>query len=277
MITGKAQKAGVMGWPIAHSRSPQLHNYWLHQYGIDGAYLPFAIEPRYVEKALRALPLLGFRGCNVTIPHKEAALRAVDEVEPLAARIGAVNTVVVRDDQSLLGSNSDAFGFAESIRDARPGWRADKGPALVIGAGGAARAIVVALQQEGAPEIRIVNRSAERAEALAAEFGLSFVRWDTRAEAVRGATIVVNSTSQGMEGEMPLDLPLDALPKDAVVFDSVYVPLETPLLAAARRRGNPAIDGLGMLLHQGRPGFAVWFGVEPKVTAELRQAIEATL
>jgi shikimate dehydrogenase len=277
MITGKARKAGVMGWPIAHSRSPQLHNYWLRQYGIDGAYLPFAIEPGNVGKALRALPVLGFRGCNVTIPHKEAALQAVDEVEPLAARIGAVNTVIVREDQSLLGCNSDAFGFIESVRDALPAWRADKGPAVVIGAGGAARAIVVALQQEGAREIRIANRSTERAESLAVEFGLTMVPWDSRVEALRGAALVVNSTSQGMEGEMPLDLPLDALPTDAVVFDSVYVPLETPLLAAARRRGNVAIDGLGMLLHQGRPGFAVWFGIEPEVTFELRRAIEATL
>jgi shikimate dehydrogenase len=277
MITGKARKAGVMGWPIAHSRSPQLHNYWLRHYGIDGAYVPFAIEPGNVVKALRALPVLGFHGCNVTIPHKEAALQAVDEVEPLAARIGAVNTVIVREDQSLLGRNSDAFGFVESIRDALPAWRAGKGPAVVIGAGGAARAIVVALQQEGAREIRIANRSTERAESLAVEFGLAMVPWDSRAEALRGAALVVNSTSQGMEGEMPLDLLLDALPTDAVVFDSVYVPLETPLLAAARRRGNVAIDGLGMLLHQGRPGFAVWFGVEPEVTVELRRAIEATL
>jgi shikimate dehydrogenase len=277
MITGKARKAGVMGWPIAHSRSPQLHNYWLRQYGIDGAYVPLAIEPGNVGKALRALPVLGFRGCNVTIPHKESVLQAVDEVEPLAARIGAVNTVIVRDDRSLLGRNSDAFGFIESIRDALPAWRADKGPAVVVGAGGAARAIVVALQQEGAREIRIANRSAERAESLAAEFGLALVSWDERVEALRGAAIVVNSTSQGMEGEMPLDLPLDALPKDAVVFDSVYVPLETSLLAAARRRGNVAIDGLGMLLHQGRPGFSAWFGVEPEVTPELRRTIEATL
>ncbi len=271
--------AGVIGWPIMHSRSPRLHGYWLEHYGLAGAYAPLAIKAEGLEAALRALPALGFSGCNLTIPHKEAALRIVDEASPLARRIGAVNCVVVREDGSLEGRNYDAFGFTESLRERAPELRFDAGPALVIGAGGASRAILAGLMDEGAPQIRLINRSPARAQALAAEFGgpVRAVPWEARAQALEGAAILVNTTSQGMVGEAPLDLALDALPVSALVVDIVYVPLETPLLASARARGNRVVDGLGMLLHQARPAFEAWFGIDPKVTPELRALIEATL
>ena len=271
--------AGVMGWPIMHSRSPKLHSYWLDHYGLAGAYVPLAIKAEGLEAALRALPALGFAGCNLTIPHKEAALRIVDEASPLARRIGAVNCIVVRADGSLEGRNYDAFGFTESLRERAPDLRFDAGPAVVIGAGGASRAILAGLMDEGVPEIRLINRSPLRAQALAAEFGgpVRAVPWEARAQALEGAAILVNTTSQGMVGEPPLDLALEALPVSALVVDIVYVPLETPLLAAARARGNRVVDGLGMLLHQARPAFEAWFGIDPRVTPELRALIEATL
>jgi shikimate dehydrogenase len=279
ILTGNARIAGIMGWPVAHSRSPALHGFWLERHGIDGAYVPMAVRPGDLAPALRALPVLGFAGCNLTLPHKEAALRIVDHVDPLASSIGAVNTIIVRADRSLEGQNSDAFGFIENLRDALPGWSASRGPAAVVGAGGAARAILAALLEDGAPEIRLVNRTAARAAALAAEFGAAVlpVSWQKRSEALAGAALLVNATNQGMAGMAPLDLTLDALPLDAIVHDIVYVPIETPLLVAARQRGNPVVDGLGMLLHQARPGFAAWFGVMPAVTPALRAAVLATL
>ena len=241
--------------------------------------MPLAIKAEGLEAALRALPALGFAGCNLTIPHKEAALRIVDEASPLARRIGAVNCIVVRADGSLEGRNYDAFGFTESLRERAPDLRFDAGPAVVIGAGGASRAILAGLMDEGVPEIRLINRSPARAQALAAEFGapVRAVPWEAKAQALEGAAILVNTTSQGMVGEAPLDLALDALPVSALVVDIVYVPLATPLLAAARARGNRVVDGLGMLLHQARPAFEAWFGIDPKVTKELRALIEATL
>jgi shikimate dehydrogenase len=274
-ITGAARLAGLMGWPVSHSRSPVLHNFWLRAYDIDGAYVPLAVAPEAFERALRALPLLGFAGVNVTVPHKEAAFAAVDETDDLARRIGAVNTIVFDDDGRAHGANSDAFGFIESLRTRAPGWSGPAGPAVVLGAGGAARAIVVALQDAGAPEIRLVNRTAERAARLVEEFGapLTGVAWNERDAALDGAALLVNTTTLGMTGNPALDLSLDALPRDAVVNDIVYVPLETPLLRAAVARGNPVVDGLEMLLHQARPGFARWFGVEPEVTDRLRAAV----
>jgi len=221
------------------------------------------------------LALLGFAGVNVTVPHKEAAYAAVDERDRLAERIGAVNTIVFNDDGRSHGSNTDAFGFVESLRTRVPGWFGAAGPAVVLGAGGAARAIVAALQDNGAPEIRIVNRTEERARGLVEEFGspLSSIAWDERSAALDGAALVVNTTTLGMVGKPPLDLALDCLPRDAVVNDIVYAPMMTPLLTAAGARGNPVVDGLGMLLHQARPGFALWFGVEPEVTDRLRAAV----
>ena len=270
--------AGVMGDPVTHSRSPKLHNYWLAKYGLTGAYVPLAVMPEHLRAALRALPALGFSGCNLTIPHKEAALEIVDQVDPLARRIGAVNCVVVAADGSLEGRNHDAFGYIESVREAQPAWRADLGPIVVVGAGGGARAVLVGLIDQGALEIRLVNRTSMRSKALARELGgpIIALSWEERAAALEGAAMLVNATNQGMVGEPALDLALDRLPVRALVSDIVYVPRETVLLAAARKRGNRTVNGLGMLLHQARPAFHAWFGVMPEVTPELRAMIEAT-
>ena len=270
--------AGVMGDPVMHSRSPKLHNYWLAKYGLAGAYVPLAITAEYLRAALRALPALGFSGCNLTIPHKEAALGLVDKVDPLARRIGAVNCVVVAADGSLEGQNHDAFGYVESIREAQPSWRADRGPIVVIGAGGGARAVLVALLDGGAREIRLVNRTPARAKSLARELGgpITALNWNEREAALGGAAMLINATNQGMVGEPALDLALDSLPVTALVSDIIYIPRETALLAAARKRGNPTVNGLGMLLHQARPAFHAWFGIMPEVTPELRATIEAT-
>jgi shikimate dehydrogenase len=280
-ISGKAKLAGVMGWPIGHSRSPRLHGYWLERYGVDGAYVPLAVAPERAEQAIRALPALGFRGCNVTVPLKEIAFRTVDRLDPVARRMGAVNTIVVDDDGALVGGNTDGFGFLENLKAGCPEWSAESGPAVVVGAGGAARAVVVALLDAGAPEVRLINRTAARAEELAADLGkdlgpdlaVTVVDWVSRETALDGAALLVNTTTQGMAGQPALDLRLDALPASALVNDIVYVPLETPLLAAARARGNRVVDGIGMLLHQARPGFKAWFGVEPEVTPELTRFV----
>ncbi len=268
-----------MGWPVMHSRSPQLHNYWFAQYGLPGTYVPLAIAPDRLERALRALPALGFAGCNLTIPHKEAALNMVDEIDRAAARIGAINCVVVRADGTLHGLNTDGFGFIQSILEADRAWRADQGPAVVIGAGGASRAILWSLVERGAREIRLSNRTAERAQALAGEIGapVRALPWRDRHDALRDAALLVNTTSQGMTGQPPLELDLTGLPSGATVCDVVYTPLETPLLAAARQRGCRTVDGLGMLLHQARPAWKEWFGIEPEVTPDLRAMIAASL
>jgi shikimate dehydrogenase len=281
-ISGTTRLAGIMGWPVAHSRSPALHGFWLDETGVDGAYLPLPVRPQHIEQALRALPILGFRGCNLTIPHKQAALSVVDHVEPLARRIGAVNTIVISPDGTLEGRNTDAFGFCESLRDAVPTWKAIAGPAAILGAGGAARAVVAALVDTGVTEIRIVNRTLARAEAIAGDLATPNTRitvhsWEGIGAALRHAGLLVNTTSLGMAGEPALTLDLSPLPPSTPVVDIVYVPLETALLAAARRRGHPVVDGLGMLLHQGRPGFEAWFGMPVSVTHELRAAILATL
>ena len=270
--------AGLMGWPVMHSRSPKLHNYWLAQHGLAGTYVPLAVKAEGLRAALRALPALGFSGCNLTLPHKVAALDIVDRVDPLARRIGAMNCVVVAPDGSLEGQNTDAFGYVESIREAQPSWRADAGPVVVIGAGGGARAVLVSLIDQGANEIRLINRTPARAQALAKDLGdpIRAMDWGDRQTALAGAAMLVNTTSQGMVGEPPLDIALDALPTNALVSDIVYIPRETPLLAAARKRGNPTVNGLGMLLHQARAAFRAWFGIMPEVTPELRAMIEAT-
>ncbi len=272
ILSGAARLAGVMGWPVAHSLSPRLHGYWLRHHGIDGAYLPLPVRPEAFERALDSLAALGFRGVNVTLPHKPAALAACDSVDAVAARIGAVNTIVFEDGKAL-GSNSDAYGFLEHLRQSLPAWRADAGPAVVLGAGGAARAVAVALIDAGVPGIRIATRSAERAAALASSLDgtLSTVAWPPPPAALADAGLLVNTTSLGMTGQPPLTIDLSGLPAGAAVYDIVYNPLETALLAEARRRGHPAVDGLGMLLHQARPGFARWFGVEPEVTEDLRR------
>jgi len=271
--------AGVMGWPVMHSRSPKLHQYWLRQHAIAGAYVPLAIQPDGLPAALRALAPLRFSGCNLTIPHKEAALRIVDEADASARRIGAVNCVVVRADGTLEGRNNDGFGFVQSILEDYPSWRADRGPIVVFGAGGGARAIVVSVADQGARDIRLINRTGDRAKALEEEFGapVKSVAWRDRHEAIADAHMLINTTNQGMVGQPALDVSLAALPTSALVADIVYIPRETPLLAEARRRGNPTVGGLGMLLHQARPAFKAWSGVMPQVTADLRRLIEATL
>ncbi|KAA2212706.1 shikimate dehydrogenase [Roseomonas oryzae] len=274
IISGKARLAGVFGWPAAHSRSPRLHGYWLRQHAVDGAYVPLEVRPEDFPAALRALVTLGFRGANVTLPHKEAAFALCDERDASALRAGAVNTLVFRDGR-ILGSNTDGYGFLESVREQAPGWRAADGPAVLLGAGGAARAIAAALLDDGCPRLTIVNRSAGRAEALAREIGGPVAVSDT--PPLEDAALLVNCTSLGMAGQPPLTIGLAPLPQHAVVVDAVYVPLETPLLAAARARGLRGVDGLGMLLHQARPGFEQWFGVAPQVDAALRQFVAADL
>jgi len=271
--------AGVMGWPVMHSRSPLLHNYWFRKHGLAGTYVPLAIAPDGLADALHALRPLGFAGCNLTIPHKQAAMSIVDEVDDVARRIGAISCVTVRSDGSLVGTNNDCFGFIEHLKQSYPDWRAEAGPAVVLGAGGGARAVAYALMQEGVREIRLINRTLDRAQRLAADFGapLTALPWSDRNDALAGAGIIVNTTSQGMVGQAPLDIRLDAAPQTALAYDIVYVPLETPFLAAARQRGLSTLNGLGMLLHQGRPAWKGWFNVETAVTDELRVLLEDSL
>ena len=279
-MTDRFLLAGVMGWPISQSRSPMLHNYWFAKHGLAGNYVPLAIPPERLEAALRALPSLNFAGCNLTIPLKQDAMKIVDEVDITAKKIGAMSCVIVRPDGSLAGTNNDHFGFTASILEFKPDWRADRGPVAVMGAGGGARAVVYGLLNRGAREIRLVNRTLSRAQTLAKDFGggpIQVLPWEERHASLDGVAMLVNATSQGMIGQAALDLKLDRLPAGTMVTDIIYIPRETPLLAAARARGNPTLNGLGMLLHQGRPAWQAWFGIEPKVTAELRALIEATI
>jgi len=271
-ISGKAIVAGVMGWPVDHSRSPRIHGYWLNHHGVDGAYIPMPVRPDDLGDALRALPKLGMAGVNLTIPHKETSLHLIDSADSVATRIGAVNTVMVDRDGRLRGRNTDAFGFLANLEAGAPGWRPDAGPAVVLGAGGAARAVIVALADAGVPVIRIVNRTQSRAEELAdlARAVIEPVPWERRDAALDGAALLVNATSLGMAGQPPLKIDLRALPHGAVVNDIVYVPLITDLLSRASALGLTTVDGLGMLMHQARPGFETWYGVKPQVTERLR-------
>ena len=278
-LTGRARFAGVMGWPIAHSRSPRLHGFWLAQHNIDGAYLPLPVRPENLAASLKALPLLGFAGVNITLPHKSAALGLVDRADAQARRIGAVNTIVVGADGLLEGRNTDGYGFLEHLKASAPGWKTADGPAVLLGAGGSARAIAVALLGAGVPELRIVNRTPRRAAELAAALGTAArpADWEERDDMLAGANLLVNATTLGMAGQPGLKIDLRHLPRKAIVYDIVYVPLETPLLAAARARGHACVDGLGMLLHQALPGFAAWFGVTPDVSPELREFVLETI
>lgn len=272
MISGKARLAGILGWPVSHSKSPRLHNHWIAEHGLDGAYVPLPVAPEHLAEAVKTLRHVNFAGGNVTVPHKEAVLELVDQVDPLAARIGAVNTLVVGPDGKLSGRNTDAVGFLLNLKEV-PGFKSAAGPAVILGAGGAARAACAALLEEGVPEIRLVNRSLERAKQLAADLGGPIVPidWSGRAEALDGASLLVNSTSLGMTGQPPLEIDLGRLAETALVNDLVYAPLETGLLAAARARGNPVAEGIGMLLHQARPGFHAWFGIMPEITPAIRE------
>jgi shikimate dehydrogenase len=269
--------AGVIGAPIAHSRSPALHGYWLRKYGIRGYYVPLEVAQTDLEDVLRAMPRMGFVGANVTIPHKETALRLADTVSDRAALIGAANTLIFRSDGKIHADNTDGYGFLENLRQGAPGWRADAGPCAVLGAGGAARAVVASLLEAGAEEIRISNRTRNRAEALRTEFGTKVVvyDWVQAGNALEEAATVVNTTSLGMVGKSEFRVPLDGLSSEAVVTDLVYNPLDTTLLVRARQIGCRTVDGLGMLLHQAVPGFERWFGVKPEVDAALREAVLA--
>lgn len=273
------RRACVIGWPVEHSRSPLIHRYWLEQYGIDGAYKKEAVESKDLPEFLGSLAARGYAGANVTLPHKEAAMRLAAIADEAARAIGAANTLWLDEAGRLNAGNTDAYGFITNLNAEAPGWNDARRPVMVLGAGGAARAILHGLLAEGASRILLANRTRDRAETLARDFGpaVIVVDWRERARALSGCGLFVNATSLGMTGKDPLDLDLASLPADAVVADLVYSPLETGLLAAARTRGNRAVDGLGMLLHQAVPGFERWFGVRPAVTSELRAHVAASL
>lgn len=270
--------AGVMGMPIFQSRSPVIHNYWIREHGIRGAYGHFPVQPDRVEQAIRGLSALGLAGCNITLPHKVAAMSLMDELTPMAKRIGAINCIVVQADGRLVGHNNDGFGYIQSIKDVQPHWRADAGAVVLLGAGGAARAVLISLIEEGAKEIRLINRTREKSQALAQglESVVKVLDWQDRHAALAGAAMLINTTNQGMYGQPALDLRLDELPREALVSDLIYIPLQTPLLAQASERGNPTVNGLGMLLNQAIPAFEAWFGVRPQITPELHRLVLAT-
>lgn len=274
------RKVCVIGWPIEHSRSPLIHNHWIKHYEIANAlYERLAVKPEEAAATIRDLPKRGFIGANVTVPHKETAFAALDRHDAVARRLKAVNTIVTTP-AGLEGRNTDGYGFIANLKDRAAGWRAESGPVVILGAGGAARAIAAALEDEGAPEIRILNRTQARGEALIRDLDLKSAKVWSMAEAARaldGASLLVNTTTLGMKGENDIDLDIAALPKEALVTDIVYTPLETGLLRRAREAGHKTVDGLGMLLHQAVPGFEAWFGVRPEVTPALRDLVLADL
>lgn len=269
--------AGVIGNPIGHSRSPRLHGHWLRRYGIRGQYLPLQVTDKNLAEVIRALPKMGFVGANVTIPHKVAVMQLADQISDRAILIGAANTLIFREDGKVHADNTDGYGFIANLRHGAPKWNPKAGPTAVLGAGGAARAIIVALADSGVPEILLSNRTRPKAEALRAEFGtrIKVVDWVQAGNMLEDAATVVNTTSLGMVGQPELRVPLDGLRPDTVVTDIVYTPLRTPLLVEAEARGCTVVDGLGMLLHQAVPGFERWFGHRPEVDEELRQAVLA--
>jgi shikimate dehydrogenase len=271
--------ACVIGWPVEHSRSPAIHRFWLRRYWIDGAYEKEAVAPEELAAFLGSLKARGYAGANVTLPHKEEALRLAAFADEAARAIGAANTLWLDGEGTLQASNSDAYGFTTNLSAEAPQWNKGRRPVLVLGAGGAARAILHGLIARGASRILLANRTRDRAETLADAFGptVDVIDWKDRNRALAGCGLLVNATSLGMTGKGRLDINLEALPSDAVVADIVYSPLETELHAAARARGNRVVDGLGMLLHQAVPGFERWFGVRPEVTAELKAHVAATL
>lgn len=273
------KKAVVIGYPIKHSLSPVLHTYWLNHYHIEGTYEAYEVSPDGLPGFIRSLADQGLCGCNITLPHKEHAVGLMDHVDGYAAKIGAVNTVVVQQDGSLYGTNTDSYGFIENIKAAHPGWKFSQGPALVLGAGGAARAVIAGLLEQGVPEIYLANRTPEKAELLKKVFGkaIQVIPWEKKEKSMSQLTLLVNTTSLGMVGKPPLDIQLGSLATEALVTDIVYRPLDTPLLVQAKKRGHRVVDGLGMLLYQAVPAFALWFHVTPEVTGALRQCIEKKL
>ncbi len=283
-ISGKAKIAGVIGWPIRHSLSPRLHGYWLDQYNIDGSFIPLPVEPSDLGTIIPALPRMGFHGVNVTLPHKETVMAHLDHIHETARRIGAVNTIIFDQDGQSTGHNTDGFGFTENILQTLIHWDFPQGPVVVLGAGGASRAICVALLDAGVPEIRLLNRTHERARVLASEINnvcgrgdsggtITVVDWDRRSECLGDVAMVVNTTTLGMTGKPPLEIDISGLPEQACVTDIVYAPLKTALLVQAEQCGCAIVDGLGMLLHQARPGFEAWFGPTPQVTEDLRRHV----
>lgn len=267
--------AGVVGWPISQSKSPALHGHWLRRYDINGHYVPIPLAPDNFESGIRALPKLGFRGVNVTIPYKENALALATSISDRAALIGAANTLIFRDNGGIRADNTDGYGFLKNLEQSYPDWDAKDGPAVVFGAGGAARAVVSALLTAGAPEVRISNRTRHRADNLRDQFGakVTVVDWAKVNDALDGAATVVNSTSLGMVGQPPLKVRISAAPRSALVTDLVYNPIQTELLEDAIGRGMRVVDGVGMLLHQAVPGFEAWFDVRPEVDRDLRHAV----
>ena len=273
MSEGRIPLAGVIGSPVAHSKSPLLFRHWLRTYGIRGFYIPMDIASEDLKEAFSALPKLGFVGVNVTIPHKERVLELADLVTDRAALMGAANTIIFRKDGKVHADNTDGYGFIENLRQGAPDWSPTSGPAAVIGAGGAARAVIASLLEAGVPELRLTNRTRARADALKSEFGskVEVYEWVSAGNAIDGAKTVVNASSLGMTGKPEFRVPMDGLSSDAVVTDLVYTPLETPLLKAAKAAGCQTVDGLGMLLHQAVPAFERWFGYRPEVDDALRR------
>ena len=275
MSTKKIPLAGVIGSPVAHSKSPRLHNYWLRQNAIAGHYIPMHVSRDDLEKVIRMMPKMGFVGANVTIPHKEAVMNVVDQITDRATLIGAVNTLIFRPDGKIIGDNTDGYGFIENLRQGAPNWDPRAGSAVVLGAGGASRAVVAALADAGVPEILLTNRTRVRADKLRADFGqrVTVVDWVQAGNVIEDASLVVNTTSLGMVGNPELRVPLDGLRPETVVTDLVYTPLKTSLLAIAEDMGCTVVDGLGMLIHQAVPGFERWFGMRPVVDERTRAAI----
>lgn len=271
------KRACVIGWPISHSRSPLIHGHWLQRYRIDGSYTKEAVKPEDAREFLRSLAANGFVGCNVTVPHKETAFAIADVVEDSARAVGAANTIWL-DGGRIHAANTDTYGFMTHLDLSAPGWKRDA-PVLVLGAGGAARAIVYGFLEAGVAEVRVANRTFDRAQALAVHFGdcVQAIGWDARSRAARDCAVIVNATTIGMKGEGSLGMDLSAVRSGAVAADIVYVPLETQFLKDARAAGMRTVDGLGMLLHQAVPGFEKWFGVRPEVTDELRRIIVADI
>lgn len=270
----KIPLAGVIGCPVGHSRSPVLHGTWLHHYGLKGHYVPLHVEKEDLPQVLRALPKMGFVGANVTIPHKEAALALADTASPMARAIGAANTLTF-EDGLIHADNTDGYGFLQNLREGAQDWQPTNGPALVLGAGGAARAVIVALADAGVPQIWLSNRTRNRAETLQAEISapITLIDWADWAQAARDAALIINTTSLGMAGQPALDLIGAVFNSGSVVTDLVYTPLETEFLRQAQQSGCVTVDGLGMLLHQAAPGFERWFGHKPEVTEALRAAV----
>ena len=273
-MVGKIPLAGVIGSPVSHSKSPQLHRHWLKTYGIAGDYIPMDVSAQDLKEVLRALPKAGFVGVNITIPHKEAVLEIADLVTDRATLIGAANTLIFRKDGKIHADNTDGYGFVENLKSGAPNWNPASGPATVLGAGGAARAVIASLLDAGVPEILLTNRTRVRAEKLADDFGkrLTVVDWVQAGNILEESALIVNTTSLGMIGKPAMRVPLDGLRRGSVVTDLVYTPLKTDLLAAASAAGCVTVDGLGMLLHQAVPAFERWFGQRPEVDSLTRAA-----